>query len=327
MMCRVLLSALAIAAFAVLGAAPASAQAPARGHLLVSVQHDYGYLGQQVALQGQQLRVKGVVTPYVDGEQVTVRITGAARRPLEVRRTLVKQGNRGIFFVNFTARRAGRIRVSASHVATGTLGSMSASARSVAVIVPGAGSGASGLRVRFLQQRLFTMRYLLKLSGSYDDATQRAVLTFRKVNRMARITSSDARLYTLAARYQGGFRAKHPNHGRHVEADLGRQVIALINPRGRVFKVFMTSSGKSSTPTIVGSYNFYSKDFGTNAKGMVHSNYFVGGYAIHGYPDVPTYPASHGCLRIPIPNARFVFSWITIGERIDVYLRGGRTHY
>ena len=38
-------------------------------------------------------------------------------------------------------------------------------------------------------------------------------------------------------------------------------------------------------------------------KGMVHSNYFIGGYAIHGYVSVPAYPASHGCLRVPIPDA------------------------
>ena len=28
-------------------------------------------------------------------------------------------------------------------------------------------------------------------------------------------------------------------------------------------------------------------------------SYFVGGYAVHGSDSVPTYPASHGCVRIP----------------------------
>ena len=36
---------------------------------------------------------------------------------------------------------------------------------------------------------------------------------------------------------------------------------------------------------------------------MVDSNYFIRGYAIHGYAEVPTYAASHGCLRVPIPDA------------------------
>ena len=52
---------------------------------------------------------------------------------------------------------------------------------------------------------------------------------------------------------------------------------------------------------------------------MLDSNYFIRGYAIHGYPEVPNYAASHGCLRIPNANAAFVFGWIGVGDRIDVY--------
>jgi len=304
----------------------ASAQVPAQGSLSLSVQRDYGYRGQQIALSGQTLRLKGVVTPYVAGEQVAVRIAlpGGA---FTARRTLVQQGSRGVFFVNFRARRTGRITVTATKDATPALGALSGTAKPVTVIGTRAGAGASGLRVRFLQQRLQALRYLIDPSGSYDGGTQRAVLAFRKVNRMARITTADERIFTLLARYQGAFQAKHPNHGKHVETDLQRQVLALVNPGGKVFKVIHTATGTSSTPTVVGGFRFYRKDFGTNSLGMVHSSYFIGGYAIHGYSSVPTAPASHGCLRIPISNARFVFRWIGIGDRIDVYLRGGRTRY
>ena len=52
---------------------------------------------------------------------------------------------------------------------------------------------------------------------------------------------------------------------------------------------------------------------------MVDSSYFIGGYAIHGYADVPNYPASHGCLRVPIPNARQIYDWVDIGDPIFVY--------
>ena len=54
---------------------------------------------------------------------------------------------------------------------------------------------------------------------------------------------------------------------------------------------------------MLGSFRVYMKTPGTNAKGMVDSNYFIRGYAIHGYVDVPAFNASHGCLRIPIPDA------------------------
>ena len=52
---------------------------------------------------------------------------------------------------------------------------------------------------------------------------------------------------------------------------------------------------------------------------MVDSNYFIRGYAIHGYAEVPTYAASHGCLRVPIPNAAAIYSWVQYGTPVDVY--------
>ena len=47
---------------------------------------------------------------------------------------------------------------------------------------------------------------------------------------------------------------------------------------------------------------------------MVHSSYFIGGYAIHGYVDVPPYAASHGCLRVPIPSAWSIYAWVRMGD-------------
>jgi lipoprotein-anchoring transpeptidase ErfK/SrfK len=38
---------------------------------------------------------------------------------------------------------------------------------------------------------------------------------------------------------------------------------------------------------------------------------------------VPVYAASHGCLRVPIPNAPAIFAWVQIGTAVDVYNEGG----
>ena len=94
--------------------------------------------------------------------------------------------------------------------------------------------------------------------------------------------------------------------------------MALLE-RQRVYRIYAVSSGKASTPTVLGRFRIYSKTIGTNAKGMVDSSYFIGGYAIHGYVSVPTFPASHGCVRVPIPNARSIYDWLRIGDRVDVY--------
>ena len=73
------------------------------------------------------------------------------------------------------------------------------------------------------------------------------------------------------------------------------------------------------TPTVRGTFRFYRNQPGTNAKGMVHSSYFIRGYAIHGYASVPPYNASHGCLRVPIPDAWSIYQWIGMGDVVRVY--------
>jgi lipoprotein-anchoring transpeptidase ErfK/SrfK len=94
----------------------------------------------------------------------------------------------------------------------------------------------------------------------------------------------------------------------------------LVLARGaRPAMILHTSSGTSATPTVFGKYRFYRREPGYNNKSMYYSLYFVGGYAIHGYSPVPTYPASHGCLRIPIPSAKRVYGWVSLGDPIFTY--------
>ena len=101
-----------------------------------------------------------------------------------------------------------------------------------------------------------------------------------------------------------------------VEPDRRPQAVA----RGaKVERIYHTSSGAPATPTVTGTYEFYMAQPGYNAKEMYFSQYFSGGYAIHGYKSVPVYPASHGCLRVPLDDAVSIFNWIQIGDRIDVY--------
>jgi lipoprotein-anchoring transpeptidase ErfK/SrfK len=178
--------------------------------------------------------------------------------------------------------------------------------------------GSTGPLVRLLQRGLKRMRYVVPTNGVYDDATARAVMAWRKVTGQVRTyTASDAVLRGVLDG-RGRFKVRYPRDGRHVEADLSRQVLALID-KGKVRRIYHTSSGTSVTPTILGRYRVYRKSPGTNAKGMVHSSYFIRGYAIHGYASVPAYPASHGCLRVPIPDALSIYNWIRMGDVVRVY--------
>jgi hypothetical protein len=186
------------------------------------------------------------------------------------------------------------------------------------VVRASARPGSRGAGVRALQRRLSALGYLTPVSGAFGASTARAVLAFRKVNGMSRNSFAGRAVFRRLERGGGGFKVRYPDAGKHVEFDWSRQVVVLANG-ARPIRIVHASSGKPSTPTVFGTYHFYSKTPGFNSKGMYYSNYFVGGYAIHGYASVPPFAASHGCIRIPIASAIAVFRSITLGERISIY--------
>ena len=288
---------------------------PSAGKLVLSLTGTYRAGKQRIAFAGQKIGIRGTVTPAVAGEQVEVTIKRG--RKVVAHKTVTVDANG--FQIAYRSKKRGLLTVTARHAATSAQVLMEAAPQKVSLVAPTVHRGGGGTVVRFMQQRLAALHYMVPTNGRYDDATGRAVLAYRKVNGMSRTESADRSILLRLANGRGAFRPRYRNIGKHVEADLSRQVIALINPGGKVYKTIITSSGKPSTPTVLGTFHFYSKTPGTNAKGMLDSNYFIRGYAIHGYPEVPTYAASHGCLRIPNSNASFVFGWVRVGDRIDVY--------
>jgi lipoprotein-anchoring transpeptidase ErfK/SrfK len=272
---------------------------------------------QLVALTGR-LTVQGTIAPYVAGEGIALEIRRNGKRTRTVVVPGVDAGNgTGTFTARIEVKRAGRVSVRASHPLTPVLGAGAAAPLVVHVVRPQASMGTRGPLVSLLRRNLSRMKYDVGPGGVYDAATSRAVMAYRKVNGLGRAFSADARTVRKVLAGKGVYRVRHPNLGRHVEADLGRQVLALVDG-GRLVRVLHTSSGKPSTPTVIGTFHVYMKTPGTNDKGMVDSSYFIRGYAIHGYVDVPAFNASHGCLRIPIPDARYVYDWLHIGDTVIV---------
>jgi hypothetical protein len=277
---------------------------------------------QRVALAGTRVRVRGHVSKFVPGQHVTVRVYRSNRK-LVARRVLIKQvgtTSAGRFVVGFAAPGSGKLVVRASHRRTATLDKMVAPPQRFRVLERKAGPGSAGIVVRLLQQQLSSLGYVVGVPGQYDARTARAVHAFRKLTGMDRNYLATREVFDRLARGAGAYRVRYPDHGRHVEADLTHQVLALIDG-GKVQRIYPMSSGKPSTPTVLGSFRVYSKTPGTNQKGMVFSSYFIRGYAIHGYASVPPYPASHGCLRVPVPDAVPIYNWIGWGDRVDVYYR------
>jgi peptidoglycan hydrolase-like protein with peptidoglycan-binding domain len=292
--------------------------APVGGHMKVVPDR----VGKDAAvLVGKRWRVRGEVVPYVEGQKVIVRFFRSGKKLLakQVAVTPGASGRAGHFVVPFTTKVAGTITIRATKLASPGQLQLKANPKHVLVLPLHATLGSRGEAVRILQRQLKALGYVPGRRGLFDERTARAVLAFRKVSGLARTTVADTNVFRRLANGGGHFKVRFPSHGRHVEADLSRQVVVLIDGK-QVERIYPASSGKPSTPTVRGHFRFYSKLPGYNAKGMYFSNFFIGGYAIHGYHDVPIYNASHGCLRVPIPDAYSIFQWVRIGDRIDVYV-------
>ena len=262
-----------------------------------------------VGIPHTRVRLRGGLATFAS--TVTVDVFRGSKRVHHRAIGVTRAGAGGKFTFYFKPGGRGVYRIRATDAGGSTT-------KRLYVVAPHASAGASGTAVRALQSRLRQLGYLVPVSGSFGSSTGRAVLAFRKVNGYARTMSASPAVFKRLARGGGGFRLRHPDAGKHVEFDWSRQVLVLA--RGAKPAIIVhASSGKPSTPTVFGKFHFYSKTPGYNAHGMYYSNYFIGGYAVHGYDPVPDYAASHGCIRIPIPSAKRVFRWIQLGDTIYVY--------
>jgi peptidoglycan hydrolase-like protein with peptidoglycan-binding domain len=305
---------------------PLTAPAPAAGRIQLVVQKASGK--PPFAIAGGGVVIRGIVVPYVGGQQVKVSIYRDGRK-VEVKSVGVEAlGNgAGQFHVGYASDSSGEVQVRATHYATAQQAAFAGRSETIHFVSPDLHEGDSGPSVRLLQSELNALRFVVPLNGVFDEATGRAVIAYRKMTGLARVPSTDLTVFKKLQEGAGTFHVKYPQDGRHVEGDLTRQVLAEIEPGGKIHALYTMSSGKPSTPTVIGRFRVYEKTFGTNSEGMVDSNYFIRGYAIHGYAEVPTYAASHGCLRVPIPNAAAIYSWVHEGTPVDVYNEsGGGSH-
>jgi lipoprotein-anchoring transpeptidase ErfK/SrfK len=102
---------------------------------------------------------------------------------------------------------------------------------------------------------------------------------------------------------------------------LDRQ-LTLVIEGGKVVRTITVSSGAAATPTPTGSYSVFRKEERSwsvpFSVWLPWASYFVGGIAFHEYADVPPFPASHGCVRVPRYDARWLYGVATNGTRVVV---------
>ncbi len=185
------------------------------------------------------------------------------------------------------------------------------------VLLPYLSVGSRGPSVRILERRLAELRFALRgVDTFYSYDTSDAVLAFQKVHGLARTGRVDPAFWRRLQTAQTP-RPRYAGPDRHIEVDKARQVLFEVD-RGRVVKVVHVSTGATGN-TPVGRWHVYSKVPGFLPSGMFYSSFFLRGFAIHGYHSVPSYPASHGCVRVPLWVAPSIFAWDSYGETIYVY--------
>ena len=166
-----------------------------------------------------------------------------------------------------------------------------------------------------LERRLAELHYALRgADGVYDHDTYEAVLAFQKVHGLPRTGHVESWLWRRLAR-AGIPRAQRG--GDYIEVDKTRQVLFVVED-GRVAKVVHVSTGATGN-TPLGSWQVYRKVPGWDWV-LWYPLYFKGGFAIHGYPSVPAYPASHGCVRIPMWIAPSLYGKHGHGTTVIVHL-------
>ena len=169
------------------------------------------------------------------------------------------------------------------------------------------------------------------IDGVWDSSTRHALVAFQKIQKAkgtGRLTRAEWNALSVAA----PVRPRHTS-GPHIEVDIARQVLFMVDAEGNVGNILPISSGsgkrfyengypETRAVTPCARLEVYQKASGwkTSPLGQMHNPlYIVGGIAIHGSEDVPAYPASHGCIRIPMFASHRLTKMVPKGTPVYVY--------
>lgn len=255
---------------------------------------------------GQRVVFRGAVVPAEPGLAVT--LTGPQGK---VASTQTRA--QGGFLIRARLRLSGRYVAATVHGPSAPL--------TVRVAFPRLAVGTHDVLVAQLGDRLRRLRYAAPYGRTFDGRMVDAVFAFEKVQGLPRTGVADARFWrALGAARTPASRYSRP--ASHLEIYKGRQVLYVVR-RGRVALIVpVSTAGIPGMFTPAGRFAIYRKvtGFDPSPLGTLYDPmYFTGGYAIHGNPSVPPYPASHGCVRVPMWVAPRLYATNPYGETVYVY--------
>lgn len=181
------------------------------------------------------------------------------------------------------------------------------------------------------EQRLWDLGYWAgPVDGRFDSSSRHALIAFQKVEKRSR--TGKLTLNELNALRNASRPIARSGQHAHVEIDLERQVLFVVNESGVVQHVLPVSTGngelymdhgqvhRARTPT--GTFKVLRKINGWRLSSLgllYYPSYILNGIAIHGSPSVPTRAASHGCIRVPMFAAKELSSLLPVGMEVVIY--------
>ena len=259
-------------------------------------------------------KTSGLVKPAHPGRTITVRLyrNGRLAQKNEVR---LRDGGRR-FNAGFYIRKPGAFKAKVTFGSKDLKKGSDATGRR-RTSLPVLSLGSRGGFVKRLEKRLIRLGYVIpKADKSFDIPTRDAMYAFHKVQRRPRsgvVTESTWR--ALANPKRPKPRVRSPRN--HIEIDQTRQVIFWVR-RGKVKWILHTSTGAGGA-TRDGVFHVTREIHGYSPGRLYYPSYFDGLRAIHGWPEVPNYPASHGCARVPMWAAVWANNRSPIGMQVRVY--------
>lgn len=189
----------------------------------------------------------------------------------------------------------------------------------------------SASQVSEARQRLAELGYRVKAEGEAQEASLRhALIAFQKIENRARtgILTEEELLALREAKRPTSLESGYP----HIEIDLGRQVLFLVEVGDVPLRILPVSTGSGEwfteggrtrrAITPQGRFSVERKISGWRKSPLgllYYPNYINQGVAIHGNPSVPPVPASHGCIRIPMFAAQEFSELATLGMVVIIY--------
>jgi len=181
------------------------------------------------------------------------------------------------------------------------------------------------------ERRLSEMGYWTgPVDGTIDGITRTALIAFQKWENRE-ITGRLTRTELEAIRDAASPQPRDAGY-RHVEIDIDRQVLTMIDDDGAIIKIVPVSTGSGKrynekgnrglAYTPKGRFRIYGKVAGWKKSPLgllYYPSYFSDGLAIHGNPSVPSRPESHGCIRVPMFASREISKLLPVGTIVIIY--------